>query len=356
MRSRLRSTCQRLRKALNKLNICYPTANTAREDEQSELNGRDSARSSLAEDSVAASARREKHEKAEKAEIKKRNDRATAIENYIIDHQDEVAQEERWRTHMNKEMSVKFAKQEKYVAEVEKKLISSHQTISERQDRLLDRQESLAEHVHLMLSTLMENKGLAPPALPVALPQNKKRTQETTRMNHGHHAAVRRGSNSKAPALSAVDNIQKMHEAAKRVAQPAKLAQLAPSSVENTDEISSQHRQYQWLYSAEREVGVVDQLNGQVFAEYIEGRHHQTPSRSPLVAASTASAKPSGGDERGEKPTASSTARAVTQAVFSPVAALGTACAAAISREGEGEGASPAPVGSRNGTSKKLRV
>ena len=174
MRSRLRSTCQRLRKALNKLNICYPTANAAREDEQSELNGRDSARSSLAEDSVAASARREKHEKAEKAEIKKRNDRATAIENYIIDHQDEVAQEERWRTHMNKEMSVKFAKQEKYVAEVEKKLISSHQTISERQDRLLDRQESLAEHVHLMLSTLMKKRGLHHRLCPWPCPRTKR--------------------------------------------------------------------------------------------------------------------------------------------------------------------------------------
>jgi len=81
-----------------------------------------------------------------KIELEKSEDElARELTEYILDNQDDVAQEERWRTLLNKNISAKFAKQQEQLTNVEKQLTNTEKQQTDMLAKFAKQQEQLAD-------------------------------------------------------------------------------------------------------------------------------------------------------------------------------------------------------------------
>jgi len=103
----------------------------------------------------------DKDEKKAETKIKKSEDELVReLTEYIQDNQDDVAQEERWRTLFKKDMSAKFAKQQEQLTVVKSQLTNVEKQLTNTEKQQMD--------LVAMMGTLLEHHGLQMPQAALA--------------------------------------------------------------------------------------------------------------------------------------------------------------------------------------------
>jgi len=100
-------------------------------------------------------------EKKAEIELEKSEDElARELTEYVQDNQDDVAQEERWRTILKKDMSAKFAKQQEQLTVVKSQLTNVEKQLTNTEKQQMD--------LVAMMGTLLEYHGLQMPQAALA--------------------------------------------------------------------------------------------------------------------------------------------------------------------------------------------
>ena len=162
------------------------------------MNGRAEKKQGDKADAAGSEVDEHKKQERSKEHAKKIEERGKQIAKYIEENQDEVAQEERWRTRLQKMVSAKFASQEVYL---KTQLKVQSERLEGRLERLEGRLKAQSEHQHELLSALMKHHRLSVPPLPPFTAQPDPEDATTRRASvRASHAAL---PSADAPTASA---------------------------------------------------------------------------------------------------------------------------------------------------------